>query len=105
MANRPPDPAPPDPPPSGPNIVDVMALPDGQQQLVTWMMRQGEVSLSDAAAHTHTDAAAVGALLDILVEKGFVEGVPAADERRYRVHLAPKRGHRLPPSIWKALEE
>lgn len=89
---------------SGLSVLDVLTLPDDQQQLVNWMMRQGEVHFADVVAHLGKDEEVARKLLDVLLEKGFVREIAREDKPIYRIQLASKRRRDLPRKIWDALE-
>lgn len=88
-------------------MVDVLALPDDERQLVTWITRQRAVTLAEAAEQLGRDEAETGALLDDLARRGFVEltgeRTGEASATRYRVRLGPTRRARLPGKVWDAL--
>lgn len=90
---------------SGLHMVDVFTLSDSVRHLVSWIMRQGEVGLAEAAAQTHQSEEAARTMLDTLVEQGFVRKMDTGGLPRYRPLLARKRGHQLPRHIWRALDE
>jgi len=89
----------------GLRIADALVLPDDEQQLVNWLLRQGEVALADVTAHTGQDQRLVRARLSGLVKQGSVAEVEVEGEVRYRARLARRRGSTLPEHIWRALEE
>jgi glutamate dehydrogenase (NAD(P)+) len=89
---------------AGRSMASIVALPDSLRQLVNWMMRQQEVRLAEVVAHTGQEEEAVCAMLDTLVEQGFVRETEVAGEPRYRIRLAPKRGRQLPQDIWQLLD-
>jgi amino acid permease len=93
----------------GLHMVDVLALPVSLRQLITWMMRQGEVSLAEVMTHIGQDEGVARIMLETLMKQGFVQetqGDPAhTGETSYRVRFAPRRGRQLPDEIWQALGE
>jgi len=108
---------------AGPSMADALALPDLQQEIVTWMMRhsmmrhsmtrhgmtrqsltgQETVSLADVATHSGQPEEAARAMLDALVGQGFVQELEVEGETRYRPRLVARRGRRLPEDVWQAL--
>jgi Tryptophan/tyrosine permease family len=90
---------------AGLNLADVFALSEAQTELIGWMMRQGKVSLAEAAAYAGRDEGSARALLEELAEQGFVAEVNLEGERRYEARLATRRGRQLPQQIWQALGE
>jgi predicted ArsR family transcriptional regulator len=86
------------------SMVDVLALPDLEQELITWIMRQREVSLAEAVAHMNQAEEAVRKMLDALSNQGFVEILNQEGELRYRTDLAPKQKSRAPKKLWQDLD-
>lgn len=89
---------------SGLNMAEALALPNSLRQLVTWMMRQGDVSLADAMQHTAQDEGTTRTMLDTLVKEGFVQAREAVDGSSYRIRLAARRGRKISEEIWQALD-
>lgn len=89
---------------SGLSVLDVLTLPDDQQQLLNWIMRQGEVNFTDVVAHLGEDEGVARRLLELLLEQHFVQEIPGEGESFYRIKLACKRRRDLPQKIWNALE-
>ncbi|MCI0407065.1 MAG: hypothetical protein L0191_00655, partial [Acidobacteria bacterium] len=90
---------------TGLRMADVLTLPDALRQLVTWITRRGEVSLADVAAHSGQDMDAARTSVDTLEVQGFVRRIEGEAGLRYGTLLAPKRGRRLPPEVWKGLDQ
>jgi len=90
---------------TGLHLADVLALPDSLRHLINWMMRQGEVSLTEAMAQIGQEEEVVRTLLEDLVEQGLMRQTGVGREARYRAQLAFRRGHQLPEDIWQALEK
>lgn len=88
----------------GLSLSEVLTLPDAQRQLVNWMLRQGEVSLAQVAAHCRQPAEAARRLLSPLVQQGFVREWEVHSTPHYRASFAPTRGRQVTPEIWQALE-
>jgi len=89
---------------AGLDTAEALALPDSLRQLVTWMMRRGDVSLADAMRHTAQDEGTTRTMLNTLVKQGFVHAVEADDGSSYRIRLAMKRGRKISEEIWQALD-
>ena len=87
---------------AGLSFADVLALRDAEAELVGWIMRSGEVSLSDVVSHAGGDESAARAMLSSLVARGTVGETSSAGELRYAARAGPRRG-RLPSEIWQAL--
>lgn len=89
----------------GLDIVDAFTLPESERHLLNWITRQGEASMAEIAAHMGQDEAVARRIVTALVEQGFMRETRLAGELRYRTRLAPKRGRRATPEIWRALDE
>jgi hypothetical protein len=89
----------------GLSMSDVLLLPDTQRQLVTWMMREGSVSLEAAAQHLEQTPEAARALLADLVNQGFVREVEANGRPHYEARLSSTRSHRLSYSLLEAISD
>jgi amino acid permease len=106
---------------AGLHASDLLTLPDETRQLLTWLMRRGEATAAEIAAHSGQDAATTQLLLADLVEQGLLverpataseaatagsatEGVAAAGSARYRPQLALRRGLTLPSELWERLD-
>ena len=89
----------------GLSMSDLLALPEPQSSLLSWMVRQGQVELEDVTAFLKQDAESTRALLADLVDKGYVREIEMRGATWYRVRLAPRRGHELPANLWQALND
>lgn len=90
---------------AGMSMADVLELPAPERKLVNWMMREGEVTLSQAVAFTAQTEQDTRAMLADLVEKSFVRELDVKPEPRYRIRLGRKRGQDIPLNLWDALGE
>lgn len=85
-------------------IASVLMLPEAQQQLVTWIVRQGEVTLSEVVAYTDETEVAARSLLNDLVQSGYLQTTEVAGVTRYhRAAFAAKSGSQLAENIWQSL--
>ncbi len=84
---------------------DLLAFAEPAGSLLSWMLRQGQVTLADAMTFLGQDEAHARQVLDDLVRKGFVREIERRGITTYRVRLAPKRGKTMPANLWKALED
>ncbi|MBE9129794.1 MULTISPECIES: MarR family transcriptional regulator [unclassified Coleofasciculus] len=87
----------------GLTMPDLLVLPDSQRLLINWMMRQGDCTVKEIAAHTQQNEEVVRILLNELIEKGFVEEIAGEDSPCYRVRMAPKRKSQLSEKLHQAL--
>jgi amino acid permease len=90
---------------TGLHLTDVLTLPNSSRQLINWMMRQGEISLTEAVTQIGQDEEVVRIMLEELVEQGFVRQMEVGGEARYRAQHALRRGRQLPEEIWQALDK
>ncbi|MFQ5657209.1 MAG: hypothetical protein ACE5G5_06685 [Candidatus Methylomirabilales bacterium] len=88
----------------GLGMADALTLADPLRELVNWMMRRGEVRLTDVTAYTGQDQGIARTMMDALVEQDFVKAMEGGGEPRYRIRLAPKRGRQMSQDIWQALD-
>jgi amino acid permease len=96
---------------AGLHAADLLTLPDATRRLLTWLMRHGEATAAEVAAHMDQDLAAAQLMLAELVAQGLLveRSAPApadvpAGAARYRPQLALHRGDHLPEDLWRRLE-
>jgi hypothetical protein len=89
----------------GLSMSDLLTLPEPQSGLLKWMIRQGQVSLTDVGAFLGQDEEQTRGALDELCQAAFVREVEIRGATHYRVRLAPKRGRALPANLWQALSD
>ena len=86
-------------------MTDVLALPDEQRDLVSWMMRQGTVALPQVcAAFAWSDAQARTALAALLAG-GFLQASEERGQPQYSVRVASRPVRRSGRDLWKALDD
>jgi ATP-binding cassette subfamily B protein len=84
---------------------DLLALPDDQRRLATWLARHGEGTPSQAASALGLDEAAAAAALATLAEQGFARDIGVDGQARYAPRFAARRGSRLRANVWEALAQ
>ncbi len=94
----------------GQSMADVFALPESQQQLITWLVREeangrDTKSLHEVAAYFGLTEAETCTILNALVRQRFIHEVHVNDETCYSSRLISRRGGQLPDGIWQALGE
>ena len=89
---------------TGLTMADVLLLPPAERQLVSWLIRTGEVSHSAVITQVG-DAAQAKTLLATLIAQGFVREYESASELHYQARLGPRRQRALPANIWGALTD
>ncbi len=90
---------------SGLQMSDLLALPDPESGLLNWMIRQGQVALSDVSTFLGQDETRAHTLLEDLCGRGYVRAIEMRGVTQYRVRLAPKRGRALSSNLWAALDD
>ena len=91
---------------SGLDMSGIFELSESQAGLIGWMVRQGTVSVAEAAGYTEQGESETRSLLQDLVERGFVsERASHEGESRYEARLATRRGRRGAEQLWQALRE
>jgi hypothetical protein len=76
---------------SGVSMVDILTLPTRQQQIVNWIVRRKECSLSEVASQIAEEEDLVRVELEELVALGFLQENRILGETRYSIKLAAKR--------------
>jgi amino acid permease len=89
---------------SGLEMGDLLDLPEDQQRLLAWVLRRGEASLSDLAAHTGQEESSLLAMLEGLAAQGYLQPARTGKDTRYQARLAVKRSRKLPAQVWQALD-
>lgn len=89
----------------GLSMSDVLAMPDHLRRLVGWMIRERQVELEAAVAYTGKSADEIQAMLDDMIEKGYVIRFEMRGTTFFRIRLAQKRGREIPLDIWACLDE
>jgi predicted transcriptional regulator len=83
------------------SMADLLFLPDLERSLINWLLRQQQASLAEAAAFLDRSEAETAALLQVLIEQGFVQLIGQAC---YQPKLQVRKGRNVPAKIWDALE-
>ncbi len=87
-----------------PRIIDILTLPDLEQQLLTWMIRQREVSLAEAIAYMNQEEEVVSTMLNSLLKQGLVQKLNREGGLRYRPYVAPKQSIKGSENLWQELD-
>jgi hypothetical protein len=91
---------------TGLRLGDFFALPDEQQALVAWIMRQEEaVSAAQVSAELEEDEYTTELLLSSLVEQGLLREEAHDGQVRYQASLAPRRRSRLSRELWQTVSQ
>jgi len=93
---------------TAPSMADLFDLPEAQQQLVTWLLREetmgrNTVSLLEATEQIGESEAITRRRLDTLANEGYIQEVKIDEEIQYRTQLKSRQGRQLPDDIWQAL--
>lgn len=93
------------PPVAGLNPADLLALPDAERQLLTWLLRRAPARLDEIAAQLGQSEADAQTCLEDLIARSLVQRGDDPAGPRYRAALAPKRSSRLSGDLWKTLDK
>lgn len=85
-------------------MADILTLPDFEQQLVTWIIRQREVSLAEAVAYMNQEEEAVCNMLNSLSKQGFVQELNREGELHYRPYITRKQSSEVFQNLWQKLD-
>jgi len=88
---------------TGLNVADILTLPNPERRVVSWLVRQQEASLTEIATHIDLPEIETQALLNDLIEQGFVSEVGLGAPPRYQVRFARKRERHFPEQLHQAL--
>lgn len=81
----------------------LLELPEDLRGLMQEILRRGEASVGDLAKEANCSPEALKALLQRLMDKGYVTAETGTDPPRYKAVTRPKRARRLPSSLWENL--
>ncbi|SRR5688572_17987961 len=93
-----------DAPPPNVTMTDVLALPDRQCQLVTWLMRQGQAEIDAIADFLDADVTEAHAVVAELVRCGFVAEVDDRAGVKIEARVVEQRRRRAPSTLWDVLD-
>ncbi|MHB8619884.1 MAG: hypothetical protein ACYDAG_09970 [Chloroflexota bacterium] len=89
----------------GASMMDLVGLPEIERQLVTWMLREGQVTLAEANERLGIGLAESEKLLQGLEARGYVEAVAETGPPSFRPRRPMKRASRAGSSLWRALDD
>ncbi|MBV7339855.1 hypothetical protein KFU94_68920 [Chloroflexi bacterium TSY] len=89
----------------GLTMADVLALPDEQSKLVSWLINQKEASLTDVANYLGMPEPDAQHTMNALIDKSFVREMKVEGVVRYKIRFTRKRGRKLPLNIWEMLDD
>ncbi len=89
----------------GLTMSDLLTLPGALSGLLNRMIRQGQVTVAEAAALLGQDEVYARTVLANLCARGFVRQSEREGVAQYCVCLAPKHARPLPSPLWQALDE
>ncbi|MBE9006151.1 hypothetical protein IQ259_14085 [Fortiea sp. LEGE XX443] len=77
----------------GLSMAEILTLPPQKRKIVQWLIKRSDsATLAQVSIHLDLNQQATLALLDELVEEGFIQEVLTSGEVKYRINLAAKRG-------------
>ncbi len=86
-------------------MTDIFTLPEPLRTVISWIVREREVSFPDLMAHLGQDETRARALLTALVEKGLVQELNRDGELSYRVRVVTKPKRQVSADLLRALED
>ena len=89
----------------GLDMANILDLPDSTREIIIWMLREAHVDMAQMTAHLGKDEAAARAMIDSLLDQGYVREIDIKGQVQYRVRLKPKRKVNMPSNLWQALED
>lgn len=84
---------------------DPLSLPSDQQEIVRWITRERDLTLTQLAEHLGQAQATLQPALKSLVELGLIQQVETNGVDHYRPHLGKRQGRKVSPQIWQSLED
>ncbi len=93
-----------DQPPPSLTMTDVLALPDRECQLVTWLMRRGQAGIDAVAGFLDVDPAEAQMVVAGLARRGFVTEDTADAGITVAARVVEQRKRRAPSSVWDVLD-
>ncbi len=86
-------------------MTDIFALPEPLSTVISWIVREREVSFSDLMEHLGQDETHARELLKALVDKGLVQELNTEGALSYRVRVVTKAKRQVSADLLKALED
>ena len=88
----------------GITLADLLDLSPELRRLMNRITRKGSMTVEGAAELLEESESNARKTLDALVGKGYLERTEEDEGWVYRTRFARKRGKKLPPGVWSALE-
>ena len=85
-------------------LAALLGLSDAESETVAWMIRRGEVTAAEAAAHSGAAESTAERALDALAERGVIGRRVDAGRPRYTSIAGIRRPRQLPARLWQALD-
>lgn len=85
-------------------MADLLFLPESECRLMKWLLQQKSANLAEVAAFLAHDESDAQAVLDRLLNQGFVRLEKLDEQVCYQPCLASRKGRQVPSNIWKALD-
>ena len=89
----------------GLDMTEILDLPDSLREIINWMLRETQVTFAQVVTRMGKDEPTARAMLDNLLDKGYIREIDMKGQVQYRVRLKPKRKHNIPSNLWKALDD
>ena len=89
----------------GLSMADILNLQEPLAGLVNWMMRQPQIDLPGVMAFLEQNETQAQALMQQLVDKGFLTEIEKGGAHYYRVRLASKKVGKLSDGVWNSMDK
>ncbi len=86
------------------SISDLLTLPESEQKLLKWIIKQGDVSFAAAIDYMKQENEIVSNMLNNLCNLGFLESFYIEGEKHFRCHLLRRKSIDIPENIWRNLD-
>lgn len=84
-------------------MTDLLSLPDTERTLMNWLVRQRQASLTDILAYVGGDSETTQAMLEQLIQTGFLVASDASEGVVFKPNLVSRKTRTLPNQVWDAL--
>ncbi|MBD1912450.1 MULTISPECIES: TIR domain-containing protein [unclassified Leptolyngbya] len=90
---------------TGFRVADLLTIPAEYQGLISWMMRRGEFTLSEAVTGLKQDEEKLRTSLEDLVTQRLIKRIEKEGIVYYHLRLAHTSRRQMPKDIWKVLDQ
>ncbi len=83
--------------------MDLLDVSPDLRNVIHHIARRGEMNLTEIVFELDLRPSEARALLETLVEKGYLRAFEVQGEQRYKTFFTRRRGRELPLNIWETL--